>query len=195
MEVGYWFFAKSELQNTADMAALAGAQHYVITSDKGITKIAVIADARDNHFDPFAGRLTVNIPPISGSYQGLSAVQVEIDQELPTFLVHMFKSDPIMATVTAVAAIRSESLPACVVTLGTSGTTISVGGNVDISLSGCVMHSNSSGSSAINAFGSSELDAACTSSVGGQSLTSTHSFTSCDNPKKTKRSLPIHLHI
>lgn len=180
MEVGYWHLAKNDLQNTADMAALAGARHYVITDSKPEAKNASVADARDNHFETSIGTMTVNIPPASGAYAGKKAVQVQIEQEVPTFLVHMFKSDPIMANVNAVAILKSEVLPACVIALSDSHTGISIGGNVDVKLEGCVLHSNSSDSEAIKHFGSAELEADCTSSVGGQSLTADYTFKKCD---------------
>lgn len=184
MEVGYWFFAKAELQSTADMAALAGAKSYAISEDKSTSKNAVSADARANAFNAMTGTMDVNIPPSSGSFAGKSAVQVEISQSLPTFFVHIFRDDPILATVSAVAAIRGEKHPACIIALATSGTGISIGGNVDVGLTGCVMHSNSTSNTAINVFGSSELEADCTSSVGGQSLTSSVTLNGCDGAKE-----------
>ena len=182
MEVGYWFHTKTNLQNTADMAAMAGARQYVTSADVTASKIAVIADAKDNSFDPEVGDLETHIPPISGAYTADAAVQVQIEQEVPTFFVHMFLSDPIFTNVNAVARIGSATEEACVVSLSTSGTGVTVGGSTSVSLDGCVIHSNSVSTSAIIDNGNPILTAGCVSAVGGVDLGSNNMVLDCDTP-------------
>ena len=46
-ETGYWRLEKSRLQDTADMAALAGGYQFIIANDINKSKLAVFADASD----------------------------------------------------------------------------------------------------------------------------------------------------
>jgi|GEM_PF-240036 len=170
-EVGFWRLKKSDIQNTADMAALAAGLEYIIAADKRAARVAAYADAVDNSFDPALGSISMVIPPTSGDYAGLDAVQVTITQDLPLIMGDFFLSEPPTANVSAVAVFGGQSSPACVLSLGPSGTTILVGGNVDVNLDGCGIHSNSTSSTAINAFGSVTISAACLAASGGVSFT------------------------
>lgn len=166
-EVGFWRYKKSNIQTTADMAALAGAYQYIIEHDNRDARIAAFADASDNSFDASVGSLTVHIPPVSGDYVDEDAIQVVITQEIPTFISHMFSSEAVTTTVTAVAKLGGQSSLSCVLSLAETGTSISVGGNVTVNLNGCGIHANSTGSNAINAFGNVTITAACLSAGGG----------------------------
>lgn len=166
-EVGFWRYKKSNIQSTADMAALAGAYQYILEQDKRDARVAAFADASDNSFDASVGNLTVNIPPVSGDYVDEDAIQIVITQEIPTFISHMFSSEAVTATVSAVAKLGGQSSLSCVLALADTGTSISVGGNVTVNLNGCGIHANSTGSNAINAFGNVTITAACLSAGGG----------------------------
>jgi len=165
-EVGYWRNQKADLQSTADMAALAAAYEYMEEEHQPDSKRAAFADAMDNGFLPDIGVLTTNIPPISGAFIGEEAVQVTIEQDLPTFLSGIFLSEPLRAEVTAVAKLGGASVKACVLSLAGSGAGISIGGSVSVSSDGCSLHSNSTSSPAFNVFGAAEITAACASSSG-----------------------------
>ncbi len=166
-EVGFWRYKKSNIQSTADMAALAGAYQYIIEQDKRMARVAAFADAADNDFDSSAGNLAVNIPPLNGDYVDEEAIQVVITQEIPTFISHIFLNEPVSTTVSAVAKLGGQSSLSCVLSLADSGTSISVGGNVSVNLNGCGIHANSTGSNAIDAFGNVTITAACLSAGGG----------------------------
>lgn len=167
IEVGFWRYKQSNIQSTADMAVLAGAYQYIIENDKRMTRVAAFADASENSYDDTIGNLTVNIPPVGGDYTDEDAVQVVIEQEIPTFVSHMFLTKPVTATVSAVAKLGGQTSKACVLALSDSGTTISVGGNVTVTLDGCGMHANSDDDSAVDAFGNVTIRAACLSASGG----------------------------
>jgi len=170
-EVGFWRLKKSDIQTTADMAALAAGYQYIISANERDTRVAAYADAVDNSFDPENGSITVSVPPTSGEYAGLDAVQITISQDLPLVLGGFFIDEPVSATVSAVAVFGGQSSPACVLSLEPSGTSISVGGNVDVTLNGCGIHANSTSSPAINAYGSVTISAACLAASGGVSFT------------------------
>ena len=165
-EVGYWRVKKADLQATADMAAIAGAYEFMKHEDKPKSRRAAFADATDNTFEIDRGSLTTNIPPISGAYTGKEAVQVTIEQSIPTFISDIFLTEPIKTKVTAVAKLGGESVEACVLSLAGSGTGISIGGSVTVTSDGCGLHANSTASPAFNVWGAAEITAACASSSG-----------------------------
>jgi len=183
-EVGMWRMKKSNLQATADMAALAAAHQYTRAESKPDAKVAAYADALDNYYDPNAGAIVTNIPPITGGFTGQEAVQVTIEQEIPTYMSDMFMRDPVIAKVTAVAKIGGESVEACVLSLAGSGTGISIGGSVDVSTDGCSLHANSTSDPAFRIWGAAEVTAACVSSAGETSVTGSQPpvFTECSSP-------------
>lgn len=183
-EVGYWRVKKADLQATADMAALAGAYEFMKHEDKPKSRRAAYADASDNTFDSGRGSLATHIPPISGEFVGEQAVQVTIEQSIPTFLSSMFMSEPLTTSVTAVAKLGGVGVEACVLALAGSGAGISIGGSVTINTDGCGLHSNSTGSPAFNVWGAAEITAACASSSGNTSIggSKPKTFTECANP-------------
>ena len=187
-EVGYWRVNKADLQATADMAAIAGAYQYMQEENKQISKVAAYADALDNTFDPNIGVLTTNIPPISGNFVGEDAVQVTIQQELPTFFSKFFIKEPLTTQVSAVVKLGGESVKACVLALASSGTGISIGGSVEISSENCGLHTNSTGNPAFNVFGAAEITAACASSSGTTNIGGSKPkvFSDCPNPLSNK---------
>jgi len=165
-EAGYWRMSASELQNTADMASIAGAYEFIINGDKRDASLAAYADALDNEFKPENGTIVVNIPPTTGDYTGNDAVEVVITQTIPFIISDMFLDKPIEKTVIAITRLGGQTSESCVLSLNPSGVGISVFGNVDVNLSGCGLHSNSTSSSAIEANGSVTISAGCMSAVG-----------------------------
>jgi len=190
-EVGFWRMNKADLQATADMAAIAAAYEYTHAEDKPQSKIAAYADALENAFDPTTGTLTTNIPPLSGGFAGQDAVQVTIDQEIPTFMSRVFLNDPIIASVNAVATLGGESVKACVLALSESGTGIAIGGSVSISSVGCGLHSNSTADPAFNVWGAAEINAACASSSGETSISGSKPKTFTDCPVPLSNRAPV----
>ncbi len=190
-EVGYWRVKKADLQATADMAALAGAYEYMRHENKPLAKMAVYADASDNTFVASSGSLTTQIPPVSGAFTGKDAVQVTIEQQIPTFLSDIFLSEPVMAKVSAVAKLGGESVEACVLSLAGNGTGISIGGSVTVTSDGCGLHANSIANPAFNVWGSAEITAACASSSGGTQISGPKPkiWSECPDPLSNQRSV------
>ncbi len=190
-EVGFWRMKKADLQATADMAAIAAAYEYTHAENKPKSKVAAYADAQDNAFDPTAGTLTTNIPPVSGNFTGHDAVQVTIEQEIPTFMSRVFMSDPIITTVNAVARLGGESVKACVLSLAETGTGIAIGGSVSVSTIGCGLHANSTADPALNIWGAAELEAACVSSSGETTVSGSKPKTFTDCPLPLSNRAPV----
>lgn len=186
-EVGYWRMHSSELQNTADMSAIAAAYEYIINNDTRDAGIAAYADALDNEYSPQLGSLVVNIPPSSGAYTSDDAVEVIITQQIPSIISNAFLDNPIEKTVTAVVRLGGQTSESCVLSLGTTNTGISVFGNVDVNLTGCGLHANSSSANAITANGSVTISAGCMSAVGGISTgTATVNLDDCASPRENQ---------
>lgn len=169
-EVGFWRVKKADLQATADLAAMAGAYELRLGGDSPKSKKAAFSDALDNGFDPALGSITTNIPPISGSFAGENAVQVVINQEVPTFFSQMFLKRTVNAQVVSVAKLGGDRGEACVLALAPDGTGIAIGGSVSINVDGCSLHANSTGSPSFDVWGAAELTAACASSSGSTSM-------------------------
>lgn len=189
-EVGYWQLHTSELQNTADMAAIAGAYEYIIDGDLRDSGLAAYADAIENEFDPEMGTITLNMPPTSGEYAGEDAVEIIMVQNYPSMISNLFKAKPIEKTVTAVAVLGGQTSQSCILSLNETDTGIAVGGSVNVNLSGCGLHSNSTSSQAIQTWGSVTVDAACMSAVGGISTgTATINLDDCAAPRENQREI------
>lgn len=190
-EVGYWRANQAELQATADMAAIAAAYEYSRDEIKTASKRAAYADALDNKLDPNTGTIRTHIPPISGQFVGDDAVQVYIEQEIPTYFSKIFLKEPIRAEVRAVAKLSSASIKACVLALAEHGTGISIGGSVEINTDGCGLHANSTGTSAFNVFGAAEITAACASSSGTTLIGGPKPKTFSDCPNSLSNKDPV----
>ena len=163
-----WALWKRQLQRAADSAALAGV-HSVVQADGARTRVAASVD-RDLTHNNHVGITTTKVfvgQPTSGAYAGDAyAVQVDLSvQKKLSFSSIFLSSAPTIktsATATVVAAGKY-----CVISLEpTTETGISYNGNATVDL-GCGMATNSKGASAVDAGGSSTVNASPISAVGG----------------------------
>lgn len=176
-EIGFWQLEKRKLQDTADMAAYAGAYEYMLSSSEDDAYVASLADANDNFFDGARGNIAVNIPPESGDFIGQDAVEVTVTKELEMFFGQMFFSDALVTTGRAVVILGGQSSQSCVLSLNPNEHgAISVAGTSSVTLDGCGLHSNSSSDSGVNAQGNVTITAACLSSVGGVQFSGNSSY-------------------
>ena len=185
-EIGFWQLEKRKLQDTADMAAYAGAYEYILSASEDDAYYSALADANDNYFDAVRGELTLNFPPASGDFVGQDAVEVILTKELQTFFGHLFIKDALIATGRAVVILGGQSSQSCVLSLNPNEPgAISVGGTSSIVLTGCGLHSNSSSDTAVDARGNVTVEAACLSSVGGVQFSgsSTYNLNECAAPR------------
>jgi hypothetical protein len=159
IQMGLW---KRQLQRAADSAALAGAYAVVQESDPSL---AVTRDLQINNDVPLAGTPLVT-RPTSGTYAGNpSAVQVQLTSTRTMPFMSFFNSTPPSITVkaTASAVFRGEY---CMVALEEDAVTGTFTGSAKLDLD-CGVVSNSRAARAVEAAGSSQVDATPIAAVGG----------------------------
>lgn len=174
-DVGTLFYAKREMQTAADAGAIAAAAEINYTD----MTAAARADTAQNGFSNGVNgtTVTVNSPPLYGSYAGLGGyVEVIVSQPQPTFFMPVFGAlskhfNGTTMTVSSRAVATNGPGAGCIYTLGTSGTDIGVTGNADISVPTCGIVDDSSSGSALSLTGNVTLDAKSIGIVGGASET------------------------
>jgi|GEM_PF-1107944 len=180
-EVGRWYDIRRDLQNTADLAAIAGAKRFSVATNtlaplqNGIdaqaqARVAAIdAASRNGHTitnaDITFPSLTYTVngtptpPPLS-----VTAISVTVTRNENKLLTRLFPpsttTQPITATGVA-GLIRSGN--ACILALEGG---LTMGGSTNIQAPGCVIASNRLGSGSINVNGNPTVVAASLESVG-----------------------------
>jgi Flp pilus assembly protein TadG len=179
-ETTYWYYTDLQLQNAADKAAYTAALERRAGSTMTVIETAATASAQANGFTP--GTVTVNIPPLSGTHQNTSSVEVILDQDLPRYFTAVFKDGSVAETARAVATFQT-SANACILALHPSASKAALfSGSSDVNLIGCNVMSNSIASDAVRAQGSAKLAADCLISVGGAVITSGVHLSQCSAP-------------
>lgn len=159
-----WSLWKRQLQRLADSAATAGA--YARGQSKDVTA-TVTSFLTTNQEVTLTGSPVIENAPTSGGFSGDNrAVRVRIATKQPLPFSGMFLSTAPTITATATAAMITNGNH-CVIALDKSTATgIAVQGNATLDLR-CGMASNTSGSNAISAGGSSSVIATPLTAVGG----------------------------
>lgn len=168
VDVGSWYFSKRKLQTVADVAAVAGA----IAMKSGHKDAATINsyathDAALNNFVVTSGKtLTINNPPLSGSYAGNNkAIEAIVQSTSPSYFLKLFLANAPQISARSVTLVGS-SASACMVSLGSS-TNISLTGISVVTAPLCSIYSNGTGSSSIKGNGGAVIVADSVSAVGG----------------------------
>ena len=170
-EAGLWVYSQQTAQGAADLAAY-GAALTEINGGSGTTE-AKAAAASYGFVDGVNGvTVTVNTPPQSGTHRTTAgAVEVIVRKPQSRMISSLFGSGSVNVSGRAVA-VANGSGP-CLVALAPSGSgTVSIGGNSQVTLSGCTLYDDSNHSSAVNIGGSAKLSAFAVDVVGGVSGTS-----------------------
>ncbi len=183
-EASYWYLSQRKLQQASDLAAYAAAvQLRSGRSESDLTAAAAdMAEASD--FRPGDDTLILSHPPTSGLRAGSAkAVEVALARQQTRFFTLIYATDPIDISARAVAEVRGGG-NACLLSLDpTAGGAITVAGSTEVTFDGCDVATNSN---AGNAFqmqgGKAEFTAGCVHSVGGVSVTSDLTLTTCASP-------------
>jgi Flp pilus assembly protein TadG len=160
VDVGYMQYERRRLQAAADAAAM-GALREMELGNTDLTT-AGQNDSALNGFTNGQGNTTVTInnPPASGTYSGVStAVQAIVQKRVPTFFMSVFGQSAVTLSAQAVAQTTTTygSVGGCIFVLDpTASGAFSIVGNVTIS-SACGAVVNSNSSSAFSMTGSSSF--------------------------------------
>lgn len=167
VETGLWFAERRGLQSAADAAALSGAFEVQAGRTTSVTTAAK-TDAALNSFSVAEGStITVNYPPLSGSYVGdTRSVEVTVTRKQSLLFSALFMSS---LTVSARAVARaSQPGDYCIIALDRAqSSALDLNGSTDITLSGCGIFANSSDEKALTISGSAKLIADFIEVVGG----------------------------
>jgi Flp pilus assembly protein TadG len=171
VEIGSWFQNKRSIQTIADAAAIGGAydaQDSIATSTTILS--AATTDAIRNGYDATNDTISASNPPSSGSYTSdTGAVEINVTRSVNLLFAGSFLGNSISITARAVARTGDADEEACVLSLDTTSTGVSVSGSGDVTFDGCQVASNSSDSAALSISGSGDLETDCYTVVGGVS--------------------------
>jgi len=170
-EVGYWYYKDRQLSSITDMAAYAGAVALSQGETTAEVKTAAIDGASANGFDASLGTLAVYTPPISGSHQDSTSVEVVTTLPIPRFFSALFQTGDVPLDARAVATGTVAPGPACVLALDPTATAaLSLQGTPAINSTNCSIAVNSNAPNSINVGGSASISVPCVSSVGSFSM-------------------------
>lgn len=168
VEGGSWYLAMRRASSAADLAAMAGAS----ARDQGGSASAVALDSAARNGFPAGGRVgvTVNSPPLSGTYAGnAAAVEVIITQTQTMSLARLFLASAPTVQSRAVAASNVDE-EVCLLALGGG---LELGGRSTTNARRCSLGANSTAPGGINIFGNA--------SVRVDGLVTTGTCTGCDS--------------
>ncbi len=180
-EAGYWYMSQRKLQQASDLAAYAAAVQ--LRSGRGMPEMnaAALNMAVASSFRFGYDMMSLTSPPTSGSRSGSAkAVEVVLDRQQERFFTLIYDTEPVAVSARAVAEIRGGG-DACLLTLDpTISGAITVSGSSEVVFDGCDVATNSNAQDAfLMSGGKVELTAGCVHSVGGVSVTSGLTQTSC----------------
>lgn len=159
-----WTLMKRQVQRQADSAAMAGA----LAAAQGASATSAATTEINRYSNvTLSGTPTIEVGPSTGAYAGNSkAVRVVISaQKTLPFSSLFISAAPIITGEATAAQIGFGEY--CVVSLeNTSATGVTFWGNTEVNL-GCGVISNSQGSTAVSAGGSSFVTASPVAAVGG----------------------------
>jgi Flp pilus assembly protein TadG len=156
-DVGSLFKDKRDIQTAADAAAIAGALNY----NYGYTAWTAAANSASaaNGFTNGSNGVTVTTPPTpqwasSGFYQKSPYVEVTITKTEPTIFLALFGHPTVSVLARAVATNAAQG-SGCLYTVGATGTTFTINGNVTLNAPSCGLVVESNDPTAMLVHGSS----------------------------------------
>jgi Flp pilus assembly protein TadG len=161
IDTGYWYMAKRQTQQQADVAALGAARaKYDGATSAGVLYGVALKDAVRNGYTVAASNsLVVNSPPTSGAQAGnVNAVEVIVQRQSPSFFARVLGLSSVVTSGRAVVSFRPA--PVCVLALhSTASGALSFSGNSRVDAAACVLATNSSSETSVTNGGSSTLSA------------------------------------
>ena len=182
VETALWYTQRNSLQAAADAAAIAGA--YELRRGKDTNSIITIAleEAKRNGYAFTPESNAINVPPESGNYTDDAAVEAILNATIELLFSTNFVEGLGQIEARAVALV-TEGSEACILALDPDASDfVKFSGNTDVSVTNCVIASNSSDSSAASVSGSAAVETDCVAVVGEVSATDGLVLTQCEVP-------------
>ena len=182
-EVGYWYFGQRKVQNSADVAAYAGAVALRAGDDGSTIELFALEAAEKTGYEASRGVISAVTPPTSGAYAGdANAVEVNVQEDLPRMFTALFADGDVEVAGRAVALVGAGQ-QTCVLALDeTASGAVTFTGSTGAILVGCNVHANSLSETGVVVSGSAEVETPCLSSSGGVSVTEGLTLTECAVP-------------
>lgn len=177
VETGYWYYTQLKLQQAADAAVYAA----VLELHEGNTsemQSSATAAATLNGYTSATDTISMVTP--SATYPSdARTVDVSMTRSVTRGFSAIFNNAPIVLHVKATAKYDPSS-NACLLALSkSSANSVWIHGNGGMTISGCVVSSNSVSASSVTAAGSATTSMPCITTAGGVSLNANVSLTSC----------------
>lgn len=170
IDTTYWETAKVSLQGATDQAAIAAGRAY--RSEANVTTEAVSMLAAHGFVNGTNGvSISVQNPPTSGSYAGNpAAILVSVTQPQHSIFASVLKLTPPVVTARAITAPSTSGGGACIISLATTGTGVSMNGTNTVNISQCNVYANSTAANAIALTNNATLTALNAYVTGGWSV-------------------------
>lgn len=182
IETTYWYYKRLQLQGAADTAAHAGAMERRTGANAALVTTIATQAAEENGYDPSAGSIEVNAPPLTGPSTGGQAVEVRLTFNGERFFTKLFADGQVLIATRAVAAFNNAST-ACVLALHpTQGSAAQFQGAAQVTLNGCSVMANSIASDAVAVQGATVVSTDCLIAVGGVLENGSVTMASCEQP-------------
>jgi hypothetical protein len=168
VEAGKWYMIKRQAQTAADTGAFAGALEIAAGTSNQARPAAVKETSRNGFTQGGNVTVTVNIPPVSGSYAGnAQAVEVIVTQDEPLLFATFFLAEPAGIVARAVGLVTVTGNACILSTSSNASRGLQVTGSAVVQLEDCSLASNSTKSDSIYFSGSSTIEVPSAWSAGG----------------------------
>ena len=186
-EAGHFQQRNARIQSTADMAAMAAALEYQLTSSRGKAKLAAKGDAYENGFVANGGKIEVETPITSGPHAGNEGAIVRITQSQDRYLSNIFPGRKEIIHTVESTVLKADGQPVCALALNPSNTgALSITGSADIEMESCAMHANSTANEAFSLGGAGTVTAECISASGTVTNSNSAVLSACDSPQNNQ---------
>ncbi|CTQ54507.1 putative membrane protein [Roseibium album] len=182
-EASFWYFTQRKLQNSADVAAFAGAAQLRTNRSQQLIENAALAAAVKTGYNTSNGTITAEWPAANGTYAGdINTVEITVSESLPRLLTSLFSEGNIALSGRAVAELK-QGFPTCILALDPDASgAVTFTGSSDATLESCNVHANSLAEDSVVVTGSGKVSTPCVSAAGGVSATSGLTMDECATP-------------
>jgi len=182
VEVGGWFYDQVRLQQMADAAAVAAAIENRAGNPPAVMLTAATTAATDNGFNAATDTLTLNTPPVSGSYQNTNSSEVLLARNETRLFTALFNQGTVTVRARAVSTYTTAA-NACVIALDPGASqAVTFSGSSTVKLVGCNVMSDSISTQSIYSQGATTVQVPCLMTAGNVSINAAVSETSCTSP-------------
>jgi Flp pilus assembly protein TadG len=178
-DVGYWYYRQRVVQAAVDVTAYDAIVAMAAGASTATIKAGASSDASANGWKSSSGKITVNMPPTTGTHKDANSAEIIITENEPRFFTEIFSHSTVKISGRAVASYTGVG-NACMLALNkTAKNAFQFWGHNTSTLKNCNAVSDSLNAQGLSVGGNSNVTAPCLISAGGVYVTSTLTLTSC----------------